>query len=54
MTVPELCRAAGFDLNDVGEIERFYLMLRQEFGVSIEAAERGEENQMLRAVGDAP
>ncbi|MDO8210967.1 hypothetical protein [Conexibacter sp. CPCC 206217] len=54
MRIPELCRSAGFDLNDVGEIERFYLALRNELGVSVEAVGEREENQTLGAVPDAP
>ena len=53
MRIPELCNAVGFDLNDVGEIERFYLALRKELGVSVEAVGEREENQTLRAVADA-
>jgi hypothetical protein len=54
MTIPELCRAAGFDLNEIGEIERFYLALREEIDTSVEATGGPAENQMLRAVADAP
>ncbi len=54
MTIPELCRAAGFDLNEIGEIERFYLALREEIGTSVEATGDPAENQTLRAVADAP
>jgi restriction endonuclease S subunit len=53
MTIPELCRAAGFDLNEIGEIERFYLALRQEIGTSIEATGKPAENQAMRAIPDA-
>ncbi len=54
MRIPKLCNAAKFDLNDVGEIERFYLALREELGVSVEAVGEREENQTLRAIVDAP
>lgn len=51
--VPELCKAAGFDLNDVGEIERFYTFLRAELDNSIRAAGNDRENQQLEAIVDA-
>lgn len=54
LTIPELCKRAAFDLNDTGEIERFYLMLREELDVSVEAVGDNEENQTLRAITDAP
>ncbi|HEU0249093.1 MAG TPA: restriction endonuclease subunit S, partial [Solirubrobacteraceae bacterium] len=54
MRIPKLCNAAKFDLNDVGEIERFYLALRKELDVSVEAIGESEENQTLGAVVDAP
>jgi type I restriction enzyme S subunit len=54
MAIPELCRAAGFDLNEIGDIERFYLALREEIGTSVEATGEPAENQTLKVVADAP
>ncbi|HEX6206225.1 MAG TPA: restriction endonuclease subunit S [Solirubrobacterales bacterium] len=53
LDIPGLCRAAKFDLNDIDDIERFYLALRDELGESVEAVGEPEENQTLRAVADA-
>lgn len=50
MTLPDLCFAAGFDRNSVAEIERFYILLRAELGVSIRAVEPVGENATVEAV----
>jgi restriction endonuclease S subunit len=52
--LPELCKAAGFDVNDTGHIETFYTMVRDELGKSIRIVGTPEENQRLEAITGAP
>jgi type I restriction enzyme S subunit len=53
MTLPDLCHAAGFDRNAVGDIERFYLALRAEIGASVRLAGPVEENALVEAIDAA-
>jgi type I restriction enzyme S subunit len=52
--IPELCKAAGFDPNETGDIETFYTMLRDELGSAIRAAGETTENDRLEAISSAP
>jgi restriction endonuclease S subunit len=54
LRLPELCKAAGFDTNDTGDIETFYTMLRDELGRTIRAVGNPSENQQLEAISSAP
>jgi hypothetical protein len=54
LRLPELCKAAGFDTNDTGDIETFYTMLRDELGRTIRAVGNPSENQQLEAISGAP
>ncbi len=49
MTLPDLCYAAGYDRNQVGEIERFYVALRAELGTTLRVAEPADENALVEA-----
>jgi type I restriction enzyme S subunit len=53
MALPDLCHAAGFDRNAVGDIERFYIALRSELGSTIRIAKPGGENALVEAVDAA-
>jgi len=53
MTLPDLCFAAGFDRNSVGDIESFYVALRKEVGATIRVIGPETENAMVEAL-DAP
>jgi hypothetical protein len=47
-------QAAGFDLNDTGDIESFYTILRGELGRTVAAVDGATENQLLEAITNAP
>lgn len=49
MALPDLCHAAGFDRNSVGDIERFYIALRTELGSTIRVARAESENALVEA-----
>lgn len=53
MTLPDLCFAAGFDRNQVGDIERFYVALRTELGTTIRVAEPTDENAVVEVIDAA-
>lgn len=53
LTVLELCRAAEVDINDVDQIEHFYIALRDELGDSIRVVGEGGEATELEVVGVA-
>lgn len=53
MNLPDLCYAAGFDRNAVADIERFYVALRAEIGVSIRAMTPADENASVEAIDEA-
>jgi restriction endonuclease S subunit len=53
LSLPELCRAANVDTDNVGELEEFYAVLRAEVGNSIAVADTLDENASLRAMQDA-
>jgi type I restriction enzyme S subunit len=53
MSLPDLCYAAGFDRNAVADIERFYVALRTEMGVSIRAVAPTDENALVEAIDAA-
>jgi type I restriction enzyme S subunit len=50
MALPDLCHAAGFDRNSVGDIERFYIALRTELGTTIRVVASKSENASAEAV----
>jgi type I restriction enzyme, S subunit len=50
MTLPDLCYAAGFDRNAVGDIERFYVALRAEIGTSIRVVGAMDENALVESI----
>ena len=54
LRVADLYSRAGFDVNDTGAIEAFYLTLRDELGKSIRVREGSDEQAVLEAVPDAP
>lgn len=53
MSLPDLCHAAGFDRNTVADIERFYVALRTEMGISIRAVAPADENALVEAIDAA-
>jgi len=54
LRLPELCKAAALDPNDIGDIETFYTMLRDELGLTIRPVGEPTENQQLEAIDRAP
>jgi Type I restriction modification DNA specificity domain len=54
LRLPELCKAAALDPNDIGDIETFYTMLRDEIGRTIRPIGKPTENQQLEAIDRAP
>jgi hypothetical protein len=44
LPLPELFALAGYDRDSAGDVERFYLALRDEVGRDIEVAEGAHEN----------
>lgn len=50
MSLPDLCYAAGFDRNDVGEIERFYVALRSALGVALRVRDHAAENAVVEVI----
>jgi type I restriction enzyme S subunit len=53
MTPPDLCYAAGYDRNQVGEVERFYVTMRRELGTTVRIAEPAEENALVEVIDAA-
>ena len=53
MTLPDLCYAAGYDRNQVGEVERFYVALRSELGTTVRISEPADENALVEAIDAA-
>lgn len=51
--LPELCRAAEVNIDDVGELEALYAILRAEIDRSIRVVGKAEENAVLEAIPDA-
>jgi type I restriction enzyme S subunit len=54
MSALELFKAAGYDRNDIGDIERFFVSLRTEINISIRTAGGVEGNPILEIIADAP
>lgn len=50
MSLPDLCYAAGFDRNEVGDIERFYVSLRAELGTVLKVADMAKENAVVEII----
>lgn len=53
LTLLELCRAADVDINDVDQIELFYITLRAELGQSIRIVGDGGESTALEVIDSA-
>ena len=47
LSLPELCRAAGYDHNSVEDIERFYCALRRALNHTIRVAHSADENTIV-------
>ncbi|HEV7616179.1 MAG TPA: restriction endonuclease subunit S [Solirubrobacterales bacterium] len=54
LSLPELCQKTSVDIDDVGELEEFYAVLRAEIGKSVRVIGNQSENAVLEAVLDAP
>lgn len=53
VSLPDLCRDAGYDRNSTADIERFYVELHDVLGRTVEVVGDARENATLKAIVDA-